>query len=66
MERFMMRAAAAAFNRAGYSRKESLEEATRLTASLLANMNEYQAEYGITDQLELAYQVARRIAARKN
>ena len=62
MERFMVRAAQAGFHRAGYTRGEALARAERLAASILANPDAYQAEFGITDELELAYQVARRMA----
>jgi hypothetical protein len=65
METFVVRAAQAAFHRAGYSREESLSRAQSLVASLLANPNGYQAEYGTSDQLELAYQMARRMAVQR-
>ncbi len=65
METFVVRAAEAAFYRAGYTRKEALRQAQSLAASMLANLSGYQAEYGISDQLELAFQMARRVAARR-
>jgi hypothetical protein len=65
METFVVRAAEAAFYRAGYPREEALRQAQSLAASMLANLSGYQAEYGISDQLELAFQMARRVATRR-
>lgn len=59
MERFVVRAAQSAFHRAGYSREDAHNQAQSLAASLLANLSTYQAQYGINDQIELAYQMAR-------
>jgi len=65
METFVVRAAQAAFHRAGYNREEALSRAQSLAARMLANLSIYQAEYGISDQLELAYQMARRMATQR-
>lgn len=63
MERFVVRAAQSAFHQAGYSRQEALRQAQQVASSMLTNLSACQIAYGINDELELAYQMARQMIA---
>lgn len=59
MVQFIVRAAQSAFNEAGYTKDEAYRLAQMVVCYMLRNLAECRAAYGITDEFELAYYMAR-------
>ena len=59
MDLFIARAAQTAFNKAGYRKDDALRQGQQVAAYLLANLDECKRQYGIDDEFELAYCMAR-------
>ncbi len=62
MTQLIIRAAQSAFNKAGYQRDEGYRQAQIVAEYMMANLNMCRATYGVEDEFELAYQMARTVA----
>lgn len=64
MEKFIARAAQAAYNQAGYSEYESQLQAQAVAEYVQANLIDCQKLFGIEDELEIAYRLALMLIAK--
>lgn len=59
MVQFIVRSAQSAFNEAGFDRDETYAQAQVVAEYMLEHLSECKAAYGLDDEFELAYKIAR-------